>query len=83
VLRVFHHYIPASIIWLILIELGVLYASVHLGIDVRFSEPFGDPADKILLEPIFPKALSFTLAMWFSMRNDDTYFSKFWTWFYR
>ena len=66
-LRVFNHYIPSSIIWLILVELGVLYASVHLGIDVRFSEPFGDPSDKILLEPIMPKALSFTLAMWFSM----------------
>ena len=66
-LRVFDHYIPASIIWLILIELCVLYAAVHLGIEFRYSAPFGDSSEKIYIEPILPKAISFTVAMWLSM----------------
>lgn len=66
-LRVFDHYIPSSIIWLIIAELCVLYVSVHLGIEFRYSAPFGDPAEKVYLEPILPKALSFTVAMWLSM----------------
>ncbi len=66
-LRVFNHYIPSSILWLILIEFAVLFASVYLGVEVRFSEPFGEPVDKMLIEPIMPKALSFMFAMWFSM----------------
>lgn len=66
-LRIFNHYIPTSILWLILVELAVLYASVYLGVELRFSVPFGVPSDKFLLEPIVPKAISFTLAMWMSM----------------
>ena len=66
-LRVFHHYIPASILWLILVELCVLYGSVYLGVEFRFSAPFGEPEEKILLEPLVPKALSFMVAMWLSM----------------
>lgn len=65
--RLFHHYIPTSIIWLILIELSVLYASVYLGVELRFSRPFGDPADKLLLGSLTPKAISFTLVLWISM----------------
>ena len=66
-LRLFQHYIPSSIIWLIVVELIVLYASVYLAIEIRFSDPFGDPADKITIGPIIPKALSFTLVLWLSM----------------
>lgn len=65
--RVFRHYIPSSILWLILLELGVLYASVYVGVEIRFNEPFGLPSDKIYLEPLIPKAVSFMVVMWLCM----------------
>jgi len=66
-LRLFQHYIPSSIIWLIVVELIVLYFSVYLAVELRFSDPFGDPSDKILLGPLMPKAFSFALVLWLSM----------------
>ena len=63
-LRLFHHYIPTSIVWLILVEFLVLIFSVYLGIEIRF---FDGEYDKARLAPYFPKALLFALAMWFSM----------------
>lgn len=65
--RLFQHYIPSSIIWLILVELVVLYFSVYLAVELRYSPPFGNPADKVILEPLLPKAISFMVAMWISM----------------
>ena len=63
-LRIFHHYIPASIVWLIAIEFVVLFLSVYIGIERRFLD---SSEGKQLLEPIFYKALSFSMAMWLSM----------------
>lgn len=63
-LRIFRHYIPASVFWLITVELWVLFLSVYLGIEIRFME---SPDDKDLLEPVFNKALSFSFSMWLSM----------------
>ena len=66
-LRLFQHYIPSSIIWLIIVELIVLYASVYLAVEIRFSDPFGDPAVKFTLAQLMPKALSYTFVLWLSM----------------
>ena len=63
-LRIFQHYIPASIVWLIAVEFVVLFLSVYVGIEIRF---FDAPSDKALLEPISSKALVFSFVMWFSM----------------
>ncbi|MCW8855318.1 MAG: TIGR03013 family PEP-CTERM/XrtA system glycosyltransferase [Gammaproteobacteria bacterium] len=63
-LRIFHHYIPTSIVWLIVVEFIFLFASVYLGVEIRF---FDSPDGKQLLEPVFSKALSFSIAMWLSM----------------
>lgn len=63
-LRIFHHYIPTSIVWLILVEFVVLVLSVYIGIEVRFVD---SPEGKALLEPFFPKAVSFSLSMILAM----------------
>ena len=68
-LRLFSHYIPASLVLLIIIEGLVLYSSVYLGIELRF---YGyDIADKNqlvdVIEPISIKALIFSLIMILSM----------------
>lgn len=64
-LRIFNHYIPTSIVFLILIELVVLFSSVYLGVEIRYIN--ADPDGKLLLEPLLPKAILFALVMWFSM----------------
>jgi sugar transferase (PEP-CTERM system associated) len=64
-LRIFRHYIPTSIVWLIIAEFFVLYGSVYLGVELRYMD--GDPKDKLLLEPLMPKALLFATAMWLAM----------------
>ncbi|MDH5573531.1 MAG: TIGR03013 family PEP-CTERM/XrtA system glycosyltransferase [Gammaproteobacteria bacterium] len=62
--RIFHHYIPSSIVWLIVIEFVVLFLSVYVGVEIRFLD---SPVGKSELEPFFPKALSYSIAMWLSM----------------
>ena len=64
-LRIFNHYIPASIVLLILIESVVLFSSVYLGVEIRYIN--SDPANKLLLEPLFPKAITFAFVLWLSM----------------
>ena len=64
-LRIFRHYIPTSIVWLIIIEFIILYGSVYLGVELRFIG--GDSGGKLLLEPLAPKALLFAAAMWLAM----------------
>jgi sugar transferase (PEP-CTERM system associated) len=59
------HYIPASIVWLIIIEFLLLYISVYIGVELRYLD--ADPANKLLLEPLAPKALLFSIVMWVSM----------------
>jgi len=59
--RVFRHYIPSSIIWLILIETVLLFASVYIGVEFRFSNPTEQIA--IVESDLWIKALSFTVIM--------------------
>jgi sugar transferase (PEP-CTERM system associated) len=66
-LRIFKHYIPTAIVWLILVEFLVLYLSVFIGVELRYMD--GDPADKLLLQPLGPKALLFSAIMWLSMTS--------------
>jgi sugar transferase (PEP-CTERM system associated) len=64
-LRIFNHYVPAAIVWLIFIELTVLFFSVYAGVELRYL--YGDPKNKLLLEPLVPKATAFAIVMWLSM----------------
>ncbi|HEX5636488.1 MAG TPA: sugar transferase, partial [Gammaproteobacteria bacterium] len=64
-LRIFNHYIPTSIVLLILVELLVLFSSVFLGVEIRYIN--GNPDNKLLLEPLIPKAITFAVVMSLSM----------------
>jgi len=66
-LRIFRHYIPTSIVWLIILEFIVLYMSVYVGVEIRYID--SSPANKLLLEPLGPKALLFSVIMWLSMTS--------------
>lgn len=63
--RLFRHYIPTSIVWLIVAEFIVLYFSVYLGVSLRYLDAVGN--EKALLEPLGPKALMFAVTIWVSM----------------
>lgn len=59
--RVFRHYIPSSIIWLIIIETLLLYASVYAGVELRFTN---SSEQYLIFEPeLWVKALTFTIIM--------------------
>ena len=59
--RVFRHYIPSSIIWLVLIESGLLFLSVYIGVEIRFSDAEGHII--VSASDLWVKALSFTIIM--------------------
>lgn len=64
-LRIFNHYIPTSLVLLIIIEFLVLYFSVYVGIEIRYLDH--EISDKLLLEPVAPKAFLFSMILWLSM----------------
>jgi sugar transferase (PEP-CTERM system associated) len=66
-LRLFSHYIPASLVILILAEAIVLYFSVYAGIELRFYNDLNRVGSIALLEPITYKALIYSLLMLVSM----------------
>lgn len=68
-LRIFSHYIPTSIVLLVIIEALVLYFSVYLGVELRFIDSPNKADDIALLEPINIKALIFTGLMMLSMTS--------------
>lgn len=68
-LRLFRHYIPASFLLLVLIELGLFWSSIYLGAELRF---FNAQIDKDLL-PLWPKALLFTSVMFISLTAMGLY----------
>ena len=64
-LRIFQHYIPTTIVILIAIEFAVLFISVYLGVEIRFLD--ADLQARHLLDPLIPKAISFSIILWMSM----------------
>jgi len=66
-LRIFSHYIPTTIVILILVELVVLFSSVYIGVYIRFVESHDIVSDIASVEPIHIKAGYFTFVMWLCM----------------
>ena len=66
-LRLFSHYIPASLVVLVLVEAVVLYLSLYLGIELRFYDATDKAHSVSLLEPVNTKAIIFSLLMLLSM----------------
>ncbi len=66
-LRIFGHFIPATIVLLMFIELAVLFVSVYAGAYARFFDSANIAADIQLLQPLNIKAGFFAAIMWLSM----------------
>jgi sugar transferase (PEP-CTERM system associated) len=58
VIRFFRHYIPVSILALVILEGLILMGAVYLGVSVRF-----DASVPKSVGPLFPRALAFTIVM--------------------
>ncbi len=58
-IRFFRHYVPLNLLLLILIEALILGGAIYLGVSARFLD--GAPSSE--LQPLLPKALTFTLIM--------------------
>ena len=58
-IRFFRHYVPLNLLLLILIEALILGGAIYLGVSARFL----DGATSAELQPLLPKALTFTLIM--------------------
>jgi sugar transferase (PEP-CTERM system associated) len=59
-IRFFRHYVPLNLLLLVLIESLILGGAIYAGVGARFHERDVIPAD---LQPLLPKALTFTLVM--------------------
>jgi len=62
-LRIFSHYIPGSLIALVIIEALVLYASVYLAAELRYFDAPDRALSISLLQPLHYKALVFSILM--------------------
>ncbi len=67
--RIFRHYVPSSLIALIVIELLLLWLSIYVGVEIRFIG--GESTTE--LEPLYPKALLFTSVMFIALTAMGLY----------
>jgi len=60
VIRFFRHYVPLNLVLLLLIEACILSGAIYAGVSARFFDGGAIPGD---LQPLLPKALTFTVVM--------------------
>lgn len=68
--RIFRHYIPSSLIALVLLEVNLFWVSMYLGVEVRV---WGNEVLKAELQPLWPKALAFSAIMFVSLTSMGLY----------
>ena len=68
--RVFRHYIPTSIVWLIGVESLVLFLSVYIGVEIRFLD---SSHVELMRSDLWFKALFFTVVMGCSLTAMGLY----------
>src|SRR5712692_4796839 len=59
--RIFGHYLPRTLLYLGVVEAGILLAAMYAGVSIRFLDSHS--IDLAPVEPIFPKAIIFVLVM--------------------
>jgi sugar transferase (PEP-CTERM system associated) len=59
-IRFFRHYVPLNLLLLVLFEALILGGAVYAGVSARFLDGIAIPDD---LQPLLPKALTFTVVM--------------------
>lgn len=72
-IRIFRHFVPASFIFLMSIELALFYSAIYVGAEIRF---WGVEFDDELL-PLWPKALLFSSVIFVSMTAMGLYKSQY------
>ncbi len=70
-LRIFRHYVSKDIIALMIAEGMILFFSIYAGVSIHFWDP--SAANKIMVEPLFPRAALFTLIMLGAMASSGLY----------
>ena len=73
-IRFFRHYVPLNLLLLIVLEAWILIAAIYGGVAVRFDSAFVVPED---LEPLMPKAITFSLVMIGFMTASGLYDMEF------
>lgn len=70
-IRLFRHYVPASLVILAISEFLIFFLSIYIGVGIRFiSQEAGASAS---VEPLFPKAVLFAVVMLGSMISMGLY----------
>ncbi len=59
-IRFFRHYVPLNLLLLVLVEACILGGAIYAGVGARFFDANSIPSD---LQPLLPKALTFSLVM--------------------
>jgi sugar transferase (PEP-CTERM system associated) len=69
-IRFFRHYVPLNLLLLVLIESLILAGAIYAGVGARFQDRGVIPVD---LQPLLPKALTFTVVMLGLMTGSGLY----------
>lgn len=72
-LKLFGHFVPVSIVMLVLAELIVLFLSVYMGVYARFSSAEDIYVEILRLHPFELKAGFFAITLWLSMMAAGLY----------
>jgi sugar transferase (PEP-CTERM system associated) len=72
-LKLFGHFVPTSIVMLMLVEIFSLFASVYIGVFIRFNNSPDIFAEIDKLQPFDLKAGFFAATMWLSMMAAGLY----------
>ncbi len=70
-IRLFRHYVPASLVVLAISEFLIFFLAIYLGVEVRFIHQGTDAL--VSVEPLFPKALLFAIVMQGAMTSMGLY----------
>ncbi len=72
-IRIFRHFVPASFVFLVLIEIALFYSAIYMGAEIRFR---GVGVDDELL-PLWPKAVLFCSVIFVSMTAMGLYKNQY------
>ncbi len=73
-IRLFRHYVPASLVLLAVAEFMVFFTSIYIGVELRFLRQ--EPGASASLLPLFPKALLFAVVMLGVMTSMGLYWQS-------
>ncbi len=70
-IRLFRHYVPASLVVLALSEFLIFFLAIYIGVEIRFIYQETDASSSV--RPLFPKAVLFAVVMLSAMTSMGLY----------